>query len=249
LLDSSGGYDNFAADTSTTKFDPQVTVENGTIEEGNQSQQEEKEDKDIDLIYDIVGLSYSQPDDQSRRMLEGLTMQIRSTSNIVITGPSGCGKSSLIRVIAGLWKQDFGTIKRGKLRDYVMFLPQTPYFPSGHLTLRQQIAFPHILPQFWDTLQAGWQETLTPGEQQRLSFARVLYQRPIMAILDESTSSVSVPMEETMYRLLQQNGIHYVSAGHRPTLIDFHDFELRLTDHLTYEIRPLRAPAVHIEKL
>lgn len=72
LLDSSGGYDNFAADTSTTKFDPQVTVENGTIEEGNQSQQEEKEDKDIDLIYDIVGLSYSQPDDQSRRMLEGL---------------------------------------------------------------------------------------------------------------------------------------------------------------------------------
>uniref|UniRef100_A0A915AKD2 ABC transporter domain-containing protein n=1 Tax=Parascaris univalens TaxID=6257 RepID=A0A915AKD2_PARUN len=277
--DFDGGYDNFAADTSSTKFDPQVTVENGIIEERNQSEQEKKEDKDIDLIYDIVGLSYSQPDDQSRRMLEGLTMQIRSTSSIVITGPSGCGKSSLIRVIAGLWKQDSGTIKRRKPRNYVMFVPQTPYFPSGHLTLRQQIAFPNILPQFRDTLQADneqlegilsaldlnhlikrcngfdsgidfeWQETLTPGEQQRLSFARILYQRPIMAILDESTSSVSVSMEETMYRLLQQNGIHYVSVGHRPTLIDFHDFELRLTGHLTYEIRPLPASAVYAEKL
>lgn len=48
------------------------------------------------------------------------------------------------------------------------------------------------------------QETLTPGEQQRLAFARVIYQRPEFAVLDESTSSVGVDIEERMYQLLNQ---------------------------------------------
>ncbi|VDM24383.1 unnamed protein product [Toxocara canis] len=279
---SDGGHDNLGADAdvSTAVSDRENTLNDVKVE-SNSSSEDEEADNDIDVIYRIEALSYSQPDDDSRKMLEDLTMQVRSTSNIVITGPSGCGKSSLIRVIAGLWRQDSGTISCGKLSGYVMHAPQTPYFPSGNLTLRQQIVFPQVLQQYHysvdtedqriedilNALELGhligrcngldtsvdfdWfcrQETLTPGEQQRLAFARILYQRPVMAILDESTSSVGVDMEERMYRLLEkfvklQNGIHYLSVGHRPTLIHYHDFELHLTGELTYEIRPIRKAA------
>ncbi|KHN82623.1 ATP-binding cassette sub-family D member 4 [Toxocara canis] len=271
---SDGGHDNLGADAdvSTAVSDRENTLNDVKVE-SNSSSEDEEADNDIDVIYRIEALSYSQPDDDSRKMLEDLTMQVRSTSNIVITGPSGCGKSSLIRVIAGLWRQDSGTISCGKLSGYVMHAPQTPYFPSGNLTLRQQIVFPQVLQQYHysvdtedqriedilNALELGhligrcngldtsvdfdWQETLTPGEQQRLAFARILYQRPVMAILDESTSSVGVDMEERMYRLLEKNGIHYLSVGHRPTLIHYHDFELHLTGELTYEIRPIRKAA------
>lgn len=54
------------------------------------------------------------------------------------------------------------------------------------------------------------QDTLTPGEQQRLAFARVLYQCPVLAILDESTCSVSIEIEELMYRLLNKVTNNYI---------------------------------------
>ncbi|ETN79465.1 ABC transporter, ATP-binding protein [Necator americanus] len=73
-----------------------------------------------------------------------------------------------------------------------------------------------------------WQDTLSPGEQQRLSFARVLFHSPKVAVLDEATSSIDVEDERNLYELLKENKISYISTGHRETLPHFHDIELKL---------------------
>ncbi|CAJ0608115.1 unnamed protein product [Cylicocyclus nassatus] len=73
-----------------------------------------------------------------------------------------------------------------------------------------------------------WQDTLSPGEQQRLSFARILYRNPKVAVLDEATSSVDIEDERIIYNLLKKNNISYISAGHRRTLLEYHDLELKL---------------------
>ena len=82
-----------------------------------------------------------------------------------------------------------------------------------------------------------WSNTLSLGEQQRLAFGRVLINRPRLVILDESTSALDVDAEQKMYilmkeRLVSPTGIPvtYVSVGHRPSIIAFHDLKLLLHD-------------------
>merc|ERR1712176_213875 len=73
-----------------------------------------------------------------------------------------------------------------------------------------------------------WSSTLSLGEQQRLAFARLLVNKPNLAILDESTSALDVQTEEQMYKLLETFGITYLSVGHRPTLLKYHKNVLQL---------------------
>ncbi|KAK9808588.1 hypothetical protein WJX72_000137 [[Myrmecia] bisecta] len=75
---------------------------------------------------------------------------------------------------------------------------------------------------------ADWAGVLSLGEQQRLAFARVLLARPRLVLMDESTSALDTSNEALLYAALRQDGITYISVGHRPTLRDFHQTVLRL---------------------
>jgi len=73
-----------------------------------------------------------------------------------------------------------------------------------------------------------WSRVLSLGEQQRLAAARCLLALPKVAVLDEATSALPVPDEGNLYRCLQDQGISYVSVGHRPSLVEYHDLILEL---------------------
>lgn len=87
-----------------------------------------------------------------------------------------------------------------------------------------------------------WSNTLSLGEQQRLAFARLLVNQPRFVILDEATSALDMVSEAKMYKLLQnmaqktlvngkglsRAGMTFVSVGHRPSLLIYHDMRLRL---------------------
>ncbi len=73
-----------------------------------------------------------------------------------------------------------------------------------------------------------WSSELSPGEQQRLAFARFLLAKPKYVFLDEATSALGLADEELLYRTLQASGATYVSVGHRPSLDAFHQQSLTL---------------------
>jgi putative ATP-binding cassette transporter len=123
-----------------------------------------------------------------------------------------------------------------------MYLPQKPYMPIG--TLAEAILFPDKshsgrevqlekilrdcrLENFISRLQetAAWSEQLSPGEQQRIAFARVLLHKPDWVFMDESTSMLDLPNEEYLYQLLktQLPACSIVSVGHRPSLDIHHE--------------------------
>ena len=73
-----------------------------------------------------------------------------------------------------------------------------------------------------------WSKVLSLGEQQRLSFARIIYNKPDVIVLDEATSALDLAGEEAMYENLMNLGATYISVGHRPSLINFHNKKLIL---------------------
>lgn len=125
-----------------------------------------------------------------------------------------------------------------------MFVPQRPYLPDG--TLREALAYPHAVSELESpavveaVVRAGlgryadrldvrdrWAAILSPGEQQRLHFARVMIYRPDWVFLDESTSALDETSEHDLYCAVHDFCLAttIVSIGHRSSLRVMHEVE------------------------
>ncbi|MDE2094091.1 MAG: ABC transporter ATP-binding protein/permease [Burkholderiales bacterium] len=189
-----------------------------------------------------IGLSALQVDAPDGRTLVTVpARELEIGNRLLISGPSGGGKSSLIRAIAGLWREGRGAVKV-PAGATLMFVPQRPYLPEG--TLREALAYPlppdAFTPRSVDDavqhaglgryarqldLRQRWAAILSPGEQQRVHFARVLLHQPDWAFLDESTSALDEAAQGELYRQLRRAcpRTTIVSVGHRATLTGLHD--------------------------
>ena len=202
-------------------------------------------EKSTDDSLAISNLNISLP--TGRELLNKLSLRLENSKSLLVTGASGCGKSTLLRTLAGIWAYANGKISFPQ-GARVMFLPQKPYLPLG--TLRRALVYPDAeknsppdeklievlkivdLPNLIDKLNVAddWSRILSGGEQQRLAFARVLLSKPDYIFLDEATSALDEPREIEMYHLLKKNlpDATIVSVGHRSTLYNVHDEELKL---------------------
>ena len=180
-----------------------------------------------------------------------------------VLGDSGVGKTSLFRVLHCIWPVNIEGSYSYQLNT-AFLLPQRPYFTN--LSLHDELAYPdadiqvsvqretniirlleewnlsHILDYVDSNLYIcpdyAWQDLLSPGELQRLSFLRLLLRfsltseqessRLSLIFLDEITSSLDVNTEMKMYQYLLQQNVTLISIGHRDSLKKFHQFELKL---------------------
>ena len=178
-------------------------------------------------------------------LITGVDLSLDPGDSLVITGPSGCGKTVLLQSLAGLWPYASGRL------DFpageTMFVPQLPYLPLG--SLRTVLSYPRVagacpddeiqrvllsvaLPQLVIRLgeESDWARMLSPGEQQRIAFARVLLTRPVAVFLDEASSALDEGLELTLYQLLRTElpGTTVVSVSHRRSVEQFHRHRLEL---------------------
>jgi putative ATP-binding cassette transporter len=195
----------------------------------------------VDAQLSLEDVALALPD--GRPLLDGVRLSVTRGDTVLVTGQSGAGKSTLFRAIAGIWPFGRGQIRRPK-DARVLFLPQAPYLPIG--TLRKVVSYPapaglddealgealaacglsHLAARLDEA--AHWAQMLSPGEQQRIAFARALVQRPEWLFLDEATSALDESTEAQLYRLVRSRlpGTTIVSIGHRPTLRPFHERRL-----------------------
>ena len=190
----------------------------------------------------VVNVDLYRPDGQP--LLANINFTMKRGDSVLLNGASGSGKSTLIRAIAGIWPFGRGEIRVAK-NARILFLPQRPYLPIGKL--RDVVSYPMPadgvadgtlrealeavgLPQFAGRLdeEAHWQLQLSPGEQQRIAFARALVQKPDWLFLDEATSAVDESAESRLYALVRERlpETTVFSIGHRATLRPFHTRQL-----------------------
>ncbi|WP_047712583.1 ABC transporter ATP-binding protein/permease [Pseudomonas lactis] len=180
-----------------------------------------------------------------RHLLTDADMTVEPGQRVMLSGRSGSGKSTLLRAMGHLWPAGHGSIRLPATR--YLFLPQKPYLPIG--TLKAVLSYPQDdsvyaperyaqvletcrLPHLVNRLDEAnhWQRMLSPGEQQRLAFARALLFAPQWLYMDEATSAMDEEDEATLYQALidQLPGLSIVSVGHRSSLKRFHGRHVRI---------------------
>ena len=181
-------------------------------------------------------------------IISGVDFRVSRGEKVLIMGRSGLGKTSLMRVLAKLWKHSQGEITLPK--ENLFFIPQKPYFPLA--TLKECIMYPHTSGQTTDNTslaeileavflphlipllekEEDWMRSLSLGEQQRLNFARILFHKPKVLILDEPTSSLDSLKERQMFELLKQKlsiETTLLTISHSEALRMHHDRYISLT--------------------
>ena len=197
-----------------------------------------------DAFINVTALALQTP--RGRLLLSDASFCIRPGERWIIKGASGAGKSTLLRALAGIWHHGSGKVSV-PIDGKVLFLPQKSYLPSG--SLKAAICYPGEVDAFGNAQcrsalkachlasyahsldeVADWGQRLSPGEQQRLGFARVLLQAPNYVLMDESTSALDAENEAHLYRLLLRRlpFAAIVSVSHHRALDQYHDHTLAL---------------------
>lgn len=183
---------------------------------------------------------------ETRRLLDGMDLQLAPGERIAIRGDSGCGKTTLSALLLRLWDPQQGAVRFGgvDLREFaqddwyrqIAWLPQGAPVFAGSIADNLRLGDPQagddalwaVLAQVrlsdWAQQQGGlgaWVgengATMSAGQARRLALARALLRNAPIMVLDEPTEGLDV---DTAHALLLDLA---AALGQRSLLMITHD--------------------------
>lgn len=211
-------------------------------------------------IIDVKNVEFSYVKDKP--FIENFDLNVSEGQTVAIVGPTGCGKTTLISLLMRFIDTDAGTITldgvdikeitRATLRrNYGMVLQETwikyatvaenialgrPDATIEEITDAAKAVHAHSfikrLPDGYDTVIGDEGVSLSQGQRQLISIARVMLCLPPVLILDEATSSIDLRTEgkiQAAFDKLMKDRTCFVVA-HRLTTIKRADIILVMKD-------------------
>lgn len=200
--------------------------------------------------------------EKNKPLIHDLNMTIPAGSKVAIVGPTGAGKSTLINLLMRFYNVDAGKIKlddrditnytRMSFRQQFGMVLQETWLKKT--TIHNNIAFgrpeasreeviaaakaanAHFfiqqLPNGYDTYLADAGDSLSQGQRQLLTIARVFLAVPKILILDEATSSIDARTEVLIQKAFNKLMVGRTSfiIAHRLSTIQNADIILVLVD-------------------
>ena len=174
--------------------------------------------------------------------LRDVSLSIPPGEFVCFLGPSGCGKTTLLRIVAGLERQNAGAVLMAgrdvsglppSLRNYGIVFQSYALFPN--LTVARNVAYgletrgtprARIESRVDELLalvglaahKAKYPAQLSGGEQQRIALARALAPSPALLLLDEPLSALDARVRQSLrheIRALQRRlGVTTIMVTH-----------------------------------
>jgi NitT/TauT family transport system ATP-binding protein len=149
---------------------------------------------------------------EGNKVLDGISLELRTGEIVSLLGTSGCGKSSLLKIIAGLEEADSGDIIGA---NNVSFVFQEPALLPWS-TVAENIALPISLKSKrvnaqvlsalesvgLDQMKDRYPATLSGGQKMRASIARALVTETDLMLMDEPFAALDEILRFKMNDLL-----------------------------------------------
>ena len=184
---------------------------------------EEIEPENRDIHLENVIFAY-----EKRKIIDGVTLDIKENTTTAIVGPSGGGKTTITSLVARFWDVNEGAVTLGgrNVKDYSFdslmenfsFVFQRVYLfedtiannirfgkPGASMDEVMEAAkkaachdFITSLPDGYETVIGEGGATLSGGEKQRIAIARAIMKDAPIIILDEATANVDPENEKEL---------------------------------------------------
>lgn len=183
-----------------------------------------------------------------KTILDSVDFDVREGEVLSLIGPNGAGKSSLLAVLAGDMKPDFGSVElfgqpltslsmkeRARLRAVleqspsvgfayrvgeVVKMGRTPWHGTPASDDDEFIVHESMMQVEVEHLKLRNALTLSGGESSRMSIARVLAQRTPVVLLDEPAAALDVRHQETVMQLARD-----LAAAGSSVVVVSHDLD------------------------
>lgn len=159
----------------------------------------------------------------SFNVLDDLCLHVKKGSIYGLVGPNGAGKTTLIKHLAGIFRQDQGTIKimgsdfsNQAIKEKLIYIPDELYFFSQY-TIEEMAHFYGSLYPSWD-----WERfkslkkvfpiestrkisRLSKGMQRQVAFLLGISAMPEIMILDEPVDGLDPVMRKKVWNFILQD--------------------------------------------
>ncbi len=210
------------------------------------------------ITFENVSFGYN----KNKTIINNFSVDVKKGQKIAIVGPTGAGKTTIVKLLMRFYDVNSGSIKidgidikdmdRNHLREHFGMVLQDTWLFSASIKDNMKFAksdatdeeiekacidahvdhFIRTLPNSYDVILDDETSSISAGQKQLLTIARVILNDPEILILDEATSSVDTRTEVLIQKAmdkLMENRTSFVIA-HRLSTIRNADIILVMND-------------------